>query len=230
MPNIYASTNDGKIINGLGAWASVRAGSSGNADNNNNQDTSAVQSFYSGRGGGSWGIIRAFFDFDTLGITVAPSSATFKLWGYGGSSADIIAVRSGHSTPSLANGDFDALYGASTALAASDGDPGGSGEGAGTLSGVSGLTYSAEISSWSTSGYNDIALNATALADMASLDTFKICVMEYDHDYLDVGKAVAVNTGWYWADKDGTAKDPYIDYTAGTAAVTDNAVFFGTNF
>ena len=222
MPTIDAGTNDGRIMNGIGSWASMRSGSSGSADNNNNQDLSAVQVFYSGRGGGSWGIVRAFFDFPTTHITIAPSSATFKLRGYVGSSADIIAVRSEHSA-TLANGDFDALYGASTALGNTDGS------GAGTLAGVSGLTYSAEISTWTTSGYNDIPLNATALADMASLDTFKICIMEYDYDYLDISTTSAVNTGWYWADK-GSPLNPYIDYTAGTAAVTDNAVFFGANF
>jgi len=28
----------------------------------------------------------------------------------------------------------------------------------------------------------------------------------------------------------GTSRDPYIDYTPATAAVTDNATFFGANF
>ena len=223
MPAINASTNDGRIQAGLGSWASIRNASSGNADNNNDQDVSGVLAFYSSRGGGSVGLVRSFFEFDTSGISVAPSSATFWLRGYAASSADIIAVRSEHSA-TLANGDFDALYGASTALGNSDGS------GAGTLAGVSGLTYSAEISTWNASDYNEISLNSTALADMASLDTFKICVMEYDHDYLDVAVTSILNTGWYWTERGGTSQDPYIDYIAGTVATTDNAVFFGSNF
>jgi len=222
MPIIYSSINDGKITKGLGTWASQRSASSGLADSNNLRDSSAVQSFFSARGGGTYGIVRAFFEFDTSGISSAPSSATLKMFGYSGQTADIIAVRSEHSA-TLANGDFDALYGASTALGNSDGS------GTGTLAGVSGLTYSAEIATWSTSDYNDIPLNSTALADMASLDTFKVCLMEYDHDYLDIEETVAVNTGLWWADIGGTSKDPKIDYTA-AAVVTDNAVFFGTNF
>ena len=66
-------------MNGLGAWASMRSGSLGAADNNNNQDLSAAYVLFTPRGGGSYGIVRSFFDFDTSGITVAPSSATFNM-------------------------------------------------------------------------------------------------------------------------------------------------------
>ena len=222
MPAIYSSTNDGFIQKGLGSWASQRSSASGIADNNNTINKQAVQSFYSGRGGGTYGIYWAFFEFDTSGISEAPDSATLKIYGYSSSTADVIAVRSEHSA-TLANGDFDALYGASTELGNSDGS------GGGTLAGVSGLTYSSELTSWSTSGYNDIVLNATALSDMASLDTFKVCLMEHDHDYLDVEEAVIRAVGFFWADYTSTSRDPYIDYTAATAA-TDNAIFFGTNF
>ena len=65
---------------------------------------------------------------------------------------------------------------------------------------------------------------------MASLDTFKICIMEYDYDYLDIAPTSLVLTGWYWADNTGTSADPYIDYTEGVAAVAHNATFFGANF
>jgi len=222
MPTIYGDTNDGFISKGLGSWASQRSAGAGNLFSTSTRSTNAVISFYSTRGGGSYGINRAFFEFDTSGISVAPSSATLKIYGFLVGTADVIAVRSEHSA-TLAKADFDALYGASTELGNSDGS------GAGTLAGVSGLTYSAEISSWNTSAYNDIALNATALSDMASLDTFKVCLMEYDHDYLDVAETSTSQGSCYWADNTGTSRDPYIDYTAGVAT-TDNSIFFGTNF
>ena len=166
------------------------------------------------RGSAVAGITRTFFLFDTSGISVAPSAATLKIYGFFRNTADVIAVRSTHAAlGTLANGDFDALYGASTALAASDAD------GAGTLAGISGLTYSAEISTWSNSGYNDIALNSTALNDMVSLDTFRVAVLEYDRDYLDVAPldSAFVGAGMYFANNTGTSKDPKIDYTAGVA-------------
>ena len=115
------------------------------------------------------------------------------------------------------------MHNCSTELGNSDGS------GAGTLAGVSGLTYSSEVPTWSTSGYNEIALNATALSDIASLDTFKVCMMQYDNDYLDIAATSMVRTGNYWAAQSGTSKDPYLDYTAAVTA-TDNSVFFGCNF
>ena len=64
---------------------------------------------------------------------------------------------------------------------------------------------------------------------IASLDTFKVCMMQYDNDYLDIAATSMVRTGNYWADQSGTSKDPYLDYTAAVTA-TDNSVFFGCNF
>ena len=218
MPEIFSiAAADGttnKFVLGSGAWATNRsAGTAQSVDATNISGNVTTQNV-SARGSEVAQIQRAFFSFDTSGITVTPSAATLKIYGYFRATADVIAVRSTHAAlGTLANGDFDALYGASTALAASDAD------GAGTLAGISGLTYSAEISTWSNSGYNDIALNATALADMVSLDTFKVAVIDYDRDYLDVcpvGTSFA-GAGMYFANNTGTSKDPKIDYTAGAA-------------
>ena len=228
MPNIYSSTGDGRAECGEEAsWVNARRSAGVAVDNNNTRDSTAVSVYRAAaKGGGSLAITRrAFFYFDTSGISVAPSEATLKLRGFSTNTSDVIAVRSTAADPLVAGG-FDDLHGASTALGNTDGS------GAGTLASVSGLTYSSEISSWSVSGYNDIALNSTALNDMASLDDFKICIMDYDYDYLDVdpGEGTLVRIGFYWADYTGTSLDPYIDYTAGAVATTDNSVFFGCNF
>ena len=92
--------------------------------------------------------------------------------------------------------------------------------------------YSAEITSWSTSGYNDITLTADARADMVSLSEFKVCLIESVHDLRDVTPSTNDSnwSGMYYSDQTGTSNDPYIDYVAGTAAVADNATFFGANF
>ena len=222
MATVDASTNDGQCSSGLGTFAVARSHAGQSYDNNNLRDISSVLAFQSTRGGGSWGLRRAFMDFDTSGITTTVTDATLKIFGFVNTAADIIVVKSEHGT-SLAAGDFNSFPTAAvTALGNSDGS------GAGTFAGISNLTYSAEISTWATS-YNDIALNATALADMESLDTFKIGLMEYDYDYLDITipTSSVIGTGWYWAEE--SARKPYIDYTA-AVAVTDNATFFGANF
>ena len=126
----------------------------------------AIQWFRSsGRGGGTFRYIRTFLYFDTSAITGTVSSATLKVHGAGTlNNADVIAVKStafgGDGGTALADGDFDAIdY--STA-------------------------YSSELSTWSTSAFNDITLNATARADMQNNDFFIVAIIEHDSDYLDV--------------------------------------------
>ena len=226
MPNIYGTTGDGYASAiAQSSWVNARRSSGTQYDNNNTRDATAVAvEVASGKGGGiEANIRRAFMSFDTSGISVTPSDATLKIRGFSQSSADVIVVKSEAATTIVA-GSFDDLpSGAQTVIGLTDGS------GAGTLAGVSGFTYSSEISTWSTSGYNDIALNSTALSDMVSLDTFKVCLMNHDNDYLDQDGTSEEKTGMYYADNTGTSKDPYIDYTPGVA-VTDNSIFFGTNF
>ena len=227
MPSIYGTTGDGYASAlGQSSWVNARRSSGTQGDNNNTRDTTAVAvEVASGKGGGvESSIRRAFMSFDTSGISVTPSDATLKIRGFSQSSADVIVVKSEAATTIVA-GSFDDLPSAAqTVIGLTDGS------GAGTLSGVSGFTYSSEISTWSTSGYNDIALNSTALSDMVSLDTFKICIMDYDYDYLDITGGSLVRVGLYWTETSAESLDPYIDYTAGTEAVTNNAILFGTNF
>ena len=226
MPNIFSSTGDGHAQTGEEtSWVNARRSAGAGYNNNNAASTGVFVYRDAAKGGGSLAIIRrAFMSFDTSGISVAPSEATLKIRGFSVDTSDIIVVKSTAATTTVA-GSFDDIPGTASEFGATDGS------GAGTLAGVSGLTYSAEISTWSVSGYNDIALNSTALDDMASLDTFKICIMDYDYDYLDVdpGHGTYVRTGFHWANYTGTSRDPYIDYTLAPTA-TDNSVFFGCNF
>ena len=218
MPEIFSiAAGDGPVVlfkNQSGAWVACRTATTATAQSSTtrNANGAATQNL-SGRGSEVALIQRAFFSFDTSGISVAPTAATLKIYGFFRTNGDVIAVRSTHSS-TLANGDFDALHNSSTELGNSDGS------GGGTLASVSGLTYSAEIATWSSGGYNDIVLNSTARDDMASLDTFKVAVIDYDRDYLDVAPlgTAFVAAGMYFADNSGTSRDPKIDYTAGSAA------------
>ena len=223
MATIYGETNDGWCGCNAQAFVSARSSAGDLVDSNNAYDIVAIMhQYYSGRG--THAFKRAFFEFDTSGVSIAPSAATLKIFGITNGDGDLIAVKS-EQGGTLAAGDFNSFPAAAvTALGNSDGS------GAGTLAGVSSFTYSAEITSWSTAGYNNIALNATALSDMVSLDTFKVCLMNHDRDYLDIVATSNENNGVRWVETLGTIRDPYIDYTPGVVAVTHNATFFGANF
>ena len=222
MATIIGGSNDGFAGMGLRSWADARGGAGNAYDSNDSSDEEAIWHFYhSGRG--TWGIRRAFFEFDTSGISDAPSAATLKIHGYSNNSGDIIAIKSEHATTLSASDFYNGLPSAvRTALDATDGN------GAGSLDVSASYTYSVEISTWNLNVYNDIALNAYALADMASLSTFKVCLMNADNDYKDQdGTSVEAN-GLRWQER-GDTQWPYIDYTP-AVTVADNATFFGANF
>ena len=191
MPEIFSTTTGDGIISILksqsGAWVAARTATSATANSSGVRDFNGTRAQNtSGRGAEIAQIGRCFFTFDTSGISVTPSSATLKIRGLFRNNADVIAVRSTHTTPTLANGDFDALHNSSTELGDTDGSGGGS------LASVSGLTY---------------------------LDIFKVALIEYDMDYLDVAPVGSAfrGAGMYFADNSGTSFDPKIDYVEGVA-------------
>ena len=222
MATIYSiAGSDGYVgKSGTTSWTDSRDDINGTATGRNDKKYPfATWAFhFPGRGGGAtWRVFRSFLWFDTSGISEAPSSATLKVYGYSRDTADIFAVKATHSLE-FTNADFDAITGWNNS-------------GVDNESNVT--KYSSEITSWSTSGYNDIALNATALSDMASLDDFKICLIESVHDLRNSEPSLeeSFEIGMHYSDQSGTSNDPYVDYTvAGGVAVTGNAPFFGTNF
>jgi len=76
---------------------------------------------------------------------------------------------------------------------------------------------------------NQIALTSSALSDMVSQDTVVIGLINYDYDLKDIEPTGANQNGVYFVEYSGTSTDPVIDYTL-APTVSDNAVFFGTNF
>jgi len=227
MPDPIYATNDGRVIHFSSSdWVDARSGSPGNtADGTNQNSTSIEVSHVTGGRGESWGISRLFLTFDTTSISVSPESAKLNIRGYYNGNLDVIALKSDYSPDSatLDINDYLAITNAETPLTNSDG------AGAGTLAGTSVVEYSDELTTWSTSGFNEIVLNADALSDIVSLDTFKVCVIDYDYDYLDIelGNGNTLRNGSYFSSKGGTLFDPYLSYVA---AVVDNATFFGANF
>jgi len=208
MATVTAADTDGYVrrnVTGGPTWASVRDASSGNqAKSSITRYTTAVMVQGGSSRGGFYYVYRSFFAFDTSGIDFPPSAATLKIYGYGYNNADVIAVRATAPdlSTNLVTGNYNAI----------DGFVGGA-----SMSGNA-TDYSSEITTWSTSGYNDITLTNDALIDMAANDILKIALVEYDYDYLNVdpGGSTAARTGLYYEDYSGTGTDPYIDYTPST--------------
>ena len=226
MATIYAHTNDGYVARyNQASWSDARANSSGNFSSS--ATTSSPYSIGGWRapvrgGGSTYAIVRSFFYFDTSGISTDVDSATLKIYGRTTNSGDVIALKSTSNISTLGTTDFEEIAGWDSS--GTDGSGGGDMESSVTK-------YSNEISTWITSGYNDITLNAQALADMRDDSTVYIALVEHDKDLKDI-EPTAFNSdrcGLYFTNYTGTSRDPYIDYTLAVVA-TDNAVFFGTNF
>ena len=199
-------------------WANVRNASSGTL--------STASSYYiqnshtSGRGGNVHQIGRYFIEFDTSAINKTISSATLSLYGYNLGTLDVILMKSSQSGL-VGTGDFNEVYGATLPFAASDG------AGAGRLAGATTtVEYSSEIATWSTSGYNEIALSDDAKADIIANDTFNCVLIGYDYDYYDTAPSGAYyRVGFRQDAYSGTSSDPKLVITE-----QDNSVFFGCNF
>ena len=206
MPTITASTQGGVVYtNNQTSHANARNADTGTtviAVSTRSQNAfSYVRS--AGRSGTAYAIYRSFLQFDTSGITGTVSSATLKIYGYVNGTADLKIVKStafgsGYEGSSLSTADYDALPG-HTDNQAMD---------------VS-FSYSSEIATWSTSGYNNITLNSTALTDMQNDDAFKIAIINHDHDYKNVDPGIAASNlgGMYFTAYSGTSTDPVIEYT-----------------
>ena len=206
---IFASTNDGFQQGTLsGTWdaAHDHVGFGAPSISSTAYNFAIAANYISFRN--AYFIRRSFFDFDTSGITVAPTEATLKLYVTSTSydNSDLIAVKSGHDSTDATTDWFSTWL---TGLG-------------GTLSGWSNsdsevVAYSGQIAAGMGAGYVDIALNSDALSDIASLDTFKIVIMNYTHDYQDSAPTDNVFTGFRFAEYSSTTSDPKIDYTPGAA-------------
>ena len=205
MPTIYSETTDGFQAGSIGAsWDTVH-------DHVGQGSPSISSTYYNFAVGAvyiasrnNYFIRRSFFDFDTSGITSTVSSATFKLYINSTSydNSDLIVVKSGHD-PSDATEDWFSTW--LTGLG-------------GTLSGWSNsdsevVAYSGQVAAGMGAGYVDITLNSDALADLVSLSSFKIVVMNYSADYQDSAPTTVAWTGVHYANYVGTTRDPKIEYT-----------------
>ena len=225
MSTEYAHTNDGYVTRYQQAsWSDARNNTTGTAASSItiSHFTGIAGERISARGGGlKYSIFRSFMFFDTSSITDTVSDVTLKIRGYSQGVGDCIVLKATSDIETLGTADFGSITGWDETT---DGAGGGDNEGNVTK-------YSDEITSWSTSGYNDITLNSTAKTDMENNDTLHIALVNFDYDLKDIAPTgyTSNRNGLFFTDYTGTSYDPYLDYTV-TAAVTDNATFFGANF
>ena len=215
MPEITAETNDGYQQSPLKPnWNDAHD----NVGFGSPSTTAATYNFAIGATfaapRSSFFIRRAFFEFDTSGISVTPSAATLKLH-VGSATYDnssLIVVKSGHDPSNTSTTWYSTWL---TGLG-------------GSLAGWSNsdsqvVAYSSHIAAGMGAGYADFTLNSDALSDMASLSSFKVVVMNYTNDYLDNSSSTEGFTGISFAN-DGSLTRPKIDYTAGAASGYGHAV------
>tara|TARA_Y100000592_G_scaffold29786_2_gene47508 strand:+ start:361 stop:1125 length:765 start_codon:yes stop_codon:yes gene_type:complete len=190
------------------SWSSARdATSASTISNTLDRSTSAVGT---NKASSKYHVMRSFFAFDTSGITTTVNSATLRLYGYGsGTNADIILVKlssgaTGSPSANFVNGDFDAIQGFSSGQSM-DGNV---------------TVYSSELSSWSSSGYNSITLNAAALSDIKNNNSFNFAIVEYDTDFLNSSPTTFRRIGMHYVDFTSTSRDPFLRMDV-EAAATD---------
>ena len=215
---IYSETDDGDIYvtssPGGSSWADARDATSGTATSNAIGNPTAVRAVIIVIGRGThYSVSRAFFIFDVGRITHIPKSATISIKGSLYGDADMRLVKSNQAIH-LQHTDFDAIEGWVA--------------GADNRNNVTpyetGVIYT-----WNTLAYNVITLSQQALVDIAGLDYFKCCLIEYASDLRSTAptapSGVNNKSGVVYADAVGTSTDPKL-----LIKEQDDSVFFGANF
>ena len=140
----------------------------------------------------------------------------------GGPQSDPIGSKqdpTGEASGTINGANWDLIDGCTSQIAASDG------VGTGTFASCA-TNYSSEFvaASGNTNQYNTIPLNSTAIGDIVSEDTFRIALVQYDNDYLDITcyPSNSSRVGMYFQEDTDGGRDPYLDYTPG---VIDDIVF-----
>jgi hypothetical protein len=132
-----------------------------------------------------YNLYRGFSFFDTSGIGAQSiDSGAFKFTSYSSGSGNV-CIQKGTQADPLTSSDFSAFTGSLYGSCAAS-------------------AVDVQMS---------ISLNAQGLADINKTGTTKLCVREYDHDYLNVAPALEENIGafWYSADHAVPAQDPYLE-------------------
>ena len=189
-------------FSGISDWVALAEDAGANVDDNNIIDgvswvnTSNVAVQY----------LTVHMEFDTSGITSEPTGATLKLYGSSteGGGTDVYIMKSFFATAGeVVVADHQSWMRQSSG---------------GSVDHGFAVKYSDKIDSgttWSTSGYNEITLNSTALSDMVSRDDFQLSVVFWGLVDENGGTADGATDAIYWKMQDnGDADDrPILSYS-----------------
>ena len=184
----------------------------------------------------TWGLYQSFYHFDSSGITTTVSSLSFHHHGaydtVGGSHDDIsiIVLKSTFDKDdSTVNNHWNDFTGFTSGWDSDDV-----------------IEYSSEyvvdgyegsVTDYANYVDEEIPLNSDAKTDIEDNSTFKVAIIDYDQYYsnsIDTSYAASATGSRRLfsgqIDASDTSHRPYLEYTAASAGVTNNATFFGTNF
>lgn len=162
MPSVTVNVNRAGKANGISGTFSTARQTASSVNDGLFTSTNAIQAvFSSGRGGGTFSIVRTFFHFDVSAITGTVSSVTLNVVGNSNTTSDGIVLKStafgGDGGTALSTSDYFSSIDFSTA-------------------------YSAEFTTWST-GTNTISLNSTAESDIQNNNDFTIALVNHQIDF-----------------------------------------------
>ena len=223
MAVLYPS-RDGYIYSPISTtWTTVRDATTGSGYHEGNSALTYAFPYairFASRGGtGSMRILRAYYHFDTSGITGAVADVDIKFYrvsSTGTAGTQMILVKADNSIfggdggTSLASSDFDSLYNWS---AGNDFD--------GYATKYSDIFDAGS----STTGYNTFTGTSDLKSDMQANDNVNMCMMEYDFDFKNVALGASPDTNGffhYHENYTGTSRDPYLDYTLAPSGYGNN--------
>lgn len=190
----YSSTADGYVTVTDADWDTARNAETG--DDRGYGDHNVGLAFC-GSLMGNYMIFRSFFYFDTSGITGTVTDVIANIYGSSTSGSPEVCLQEGTQSATLAHADYDAFSG----------------------------SYFGKLATWTTSGYNEITFDSAGKTYVENnLDgECKICGREYTHDYADSAPAGTNWRGCWFADEEGTTKDPYLEITVSSGGQTHEA-------
>ena len=199
MPTLNASKWGYVVSSNFSTHAAARGQSTGNSvvvgPSSGTAEAVRYRRFSAKGGSTFYAVQRAFYYFDTSGITGTVTAATLNVQGALSADSNTIIV------PSTAfSGD------GSTNLATSD------------LGNVAfNTTYAAGFTGWATSGNISMALRSTALSDIQNNNAFICAILQFDNDFSD--SELTSNDDLGNGINYGTTA--YLDYTVAGAGPSD---------
>ena len=189
---VYSSTADGMVsCYNSQTWSVIHDATTGSSVNNTNAfSANSASANYVNYTGLYYMIFRSFFYYSLSDLSGTATAVDEKIYGYSAGNGKV-STQKGTQADTLTTADFDSFTGSE---------------------------YFHTASNWSTSGYNTLTYNAQGISDVdAALgSTFKSCIREYAHDYLNSSPGTSsYGNGCYYSDDTSGTTDPYLYVTMG---------------